>query len=414
MSEGDVKSSPVPGGLAAGTPGDHRRADPAAVESLLAAARAHPLGLGYLVDGYLGSVAATFGVHAFVVEEARRQLRQEQSGAKRSHGTFPESVVACECWARDGLQSMPVLVSTDDKVEMIQRVIDAGFPKVEVTSFSHPKLLPQFADAEEVLKQIRRKPGVSCVVLMPNTRGFDRLEVCQKEGRGADEIILMISASERHNKLNFRMAHTEAMAEHAAIIKRSHALGIRVIGCAGTVYGCPVAGDISTAEVAKIVRFYLEEGAQTIMLGDTTGVANPRLVRERVRELMSAFPTAEFIAHFHDTRGSGVANTLAMLELGIRYVDCSIGAIGGQPATGAAKYSAGYTGNTCSEDLVAILGEMGIRTGIEIEQLIDAGLRAEQILGQRLRSNVIRCGPVIHGESAPDKEAGSKVAAPPA
>ena len=324
---------------------------------------------------------------------------------------FPESVVSCECWARDGLQSMPVLVPTDHKVEMLERIVDAGFPKLEVTSFSHPKLLPQFADAEEVLKRLRRKPGVSYVVLMPNSRGFDRLEVCQREGRGADEIILMISASERHNKLNFRMAHTEAMAEHAAIIRRAHALGIRVIGCAGTVYGCPVAGDISTAEVAKIVRFYLEEGAQTIMLGDTTGVANPRLVRERVGELRGLFPGAEFIAHFHDTRGSGVANTLAMLELGVRYVDCSIGAIGGQPATGAAKYSAGYTGNTCSEDLVAILDEMGIRTGIAVEALIDAGLRAEQILGQKLRSNVIRCGPVIHGESAAAKEPGAAIKA---
>ncbi len=320
--------------------------------------------------------------------------------------TLPASVISCECWARDGLQSMPVLVSTEQKVEMIERVTSAGFPKVEVTSFSHPKLLPQFADAEDVMRRLRRKEGVSYVVLVPNTRGFDRLEACQKEGYGANEIILMISASEKHNLLNFRMTHEEAMAEHAALMKRAHALGIRVIGCAGTVYGCPVRGDISTAEVAKVVRFYLEEGAQTIMLGDTTGVANPRLVKERVGELRGLFPVAEFIAHFHDTRGSGIANTLAMLELGVRYVDCSIGAIGGQPATGAAKYSAGYTGNTCSEDLIAILGEMGVETGIDVEALIDAGLRAEAILGQRLRSNVARCGPVIHGESRPDKEPG--------
>lgn len=320
-----------------------------------------------------------------------------------------EPIVACECWARDGLQSMPVLVSTDHKVEMIERVVEAGFPKVEVTSFSHPKLLPQFADAAEVLRRLKRKPGTSYVVLMPNTRGFDRLEVCQKEGHGADEIILMISSSQRHNLLNFRMDHAEAMREHAAIMKRAHALGIRVIGCAGTVYGCPVGGDIPTSEVAKVVRFYLEEGAQTIMLGDTTGVANPRLVRERVGELMALFPGTEFIAHFHDTRGSGVANSLAMIELGVRYVDCSIGAIGGQPATGAAKYSAGYTGNTCSEDLIAMLAEMGVQTGIDVEKLIDAGRRAEEILGERLRSNVIRCGPVIHGESSPDKEPGKAV-----
>lgn len=323
---------------------------------------------------------------------------------------FPTSITACECWARDGLQSMPVLVSTDDKIEMIERVVDAGFRKIEVTSFSHPRLLPQFADAEQVLRRLRRKPGVSYVALMPNTKGFDRLETCHKEGYGASEIILMISTSEKHNQLNFRMTHAEAMAEHAAIMRRAHALGVRVIGCAGTVYGCPVGGDLTTAEVAKIVRFYLDEGAQTIMLGDTTGVANPRLVRERVGELMTLFPTAEFIAHFHDTRGSGIANTLAMLELGVKYVDCSIGAIGGQPATGKAKYSAGFTGNSCTEDLIAILQEMGIDTGIALEPLIDAGRRAEEILGQRLRSNVIRCGPVQHGPSAVEKEAGAAVA----
>lgn len=319
---------------------------------------------------------------------------------------MPSSVIACECWARDGLQSMPMLVSTDHKVEMINRIVRAGFKKLEVTSFSHPKLLPQFADSVEVLKRIERRAGVSYVVLMPNTKGFDRFEVCVKEGYGADEIILMISASEKHNSLNFRMTHEEAMAEHAAIMKRAHAIGVRVIGCAGTVFGCPVKGDLTTAEVAKIVRFYLDEGAQTIMLGDTTGVANPKLVRERVGELMATFPGAELIAHFHDTRGTGMANSLAMLELGVRYVDCSIGAIGGQPATGAAKYHAGFTGNTCSEDLIAVLGEMGVDTGVEIEQLIDAGRRAEEILDQRLRSNVIRCGPVIHGESSPEKEPG--------
>jgi len=319
-----------------------------------------------------------------------------------------EKIIACECWARDGLQSMPVLVPTDQKVEMIHRIVDAGFKKLEVTSFSHPKLLPQFADAVEVLKRIERNPEVSYVVLIPNTKGFDRLETCQKEGYGASEIILMISSSEKHNMLNFRMSHEEGMAEHATIMKRAHKLGIRVIGCAGTVYGCPVKGDIRTGDVAKIVRFYLEEGAQTIMLGDTTGVANPRLVRERVGELMSMFPGAEFIAHFHDTRGTGVVNSIAMLELGARYVDSSVGAIGGQPATGAAKYSAGFTGNTCTEDLIGVLHEMGTDTGIALRKLINTGIRAEEILGQKLRSNIIRSGPVIHVESASEKEPGVK------
>ena len=319
---------------------------------------------------------------------------------------FPESVTVCECWARDGLQSMPVLVPTAQKVEMIDRITAAGFPKVEVTSFSHPKLLPQFADAAEVLRRIARRPGVSHVVLMPNEKGFDRLETCQKEGHGAEEIILMISSSEKHNLLNFRMSHEEAMAEHARIMRRAHRLGVRIIGCAGTVFGCPVGGDVPLADVAKIVRFYLAEGARTIMLGDTTGMANPVQVRERVGALRSLFPEAELIAHFHDTRGTGIVNSVTMLELGIRYVDSSLGAIGGQPATGASKYSAGFTGNTCSEDLVAVLEEMGVRTGIDVNRMIEAGQRAEEVLGQRLRSNVVRSGPVIHTESSPHKEPG--------
>jgi hydroxymethylglutaryl-CoA lyase len=325
---------------------------------------------------------------------------------------IPESVTVCECWARDGLQSMPILIPTAQKIEMIDRITDAGFKKVEVTSFSHPKLLPQFADCVEVLKGIQRRPGVSHLVLMPNTKGFDRLEVCQKEGYGADEIILMISSSEKHNTLNFRMTHAEAMAEHAAIMKRAHALGIRIVGCAGTVYGCPVGGDVPYEDVAKITRFYLEEGAQTIMLGDTTGMANPVLVRQRIGQLKADFPKAEFIAHFHDTRGTGIVNSIAMLEMGVRYVDSSMGAIGGQPATGAAKYSAGFTGNACSEDLVALLGEMGVKTGVTTEKMLEAGRRAEEILDQRLRSNVIRSGPVIHTPSSPNKEAGRSVAPP--
>jgi hydroxymethylglutaryl-CoA lyase len=319
---------------------------------------------------------------------------------------LPRSVVVCECWARDGLQSIPQVVPTARKIAMIDRITAAGFGKVEVTSFSNPKLLPQFADAAEVLRGIQRRPGVSHVVLMPNERGFDRLEACQREGYGADEIILMISASEKHNCLNFRMAHREAMEEHARVMRRAHALGIRVIGCAGTVYGCPVGGDVPYRDVARVVRFYLEEGAQTIMLGDTTGMANPVLVRERIAALRAEFPRAELIAHFHDTRGTGIVNSVAALEMGLRFVDASLGAIGGQPATGKAKYSAGFTGNTCTEDLVALLEEMGVRTGVDLERMLDAGREAEELLGERLRSNVIRAGPVLHGESSPEKEAG--------
>ena len=310
---------------------------------------------------------------------------------------LPESVVLCECWARDGLQSMSTVVPTDLKVEMVDRIVASGVKKLEVTSFSHPKLLPQFADCVDVLKRIDRVEGVTYVVLMPNAKGFDRFEVCQKEGYGADEIILMISSSETHNRVNFRMTHDEAKREHAALMRRAHGLGVRVIGCPGTVYGCPIDGDVPMEAVIDITRFYVEEGAHTIMLGDTTGAANPIQVRERVGELRALFPDAEFIAHFHDTRGNGIVNSVAALEMGLRYVDTSLGAIGGQPSTGAKKYQDGFTGNTCSEDLVCLLEEMGVATGIDLERMIENGHRAEEVLDMRLRANVIRSGPVNHG-----------------
>jgi hydroxymethylglutaryl-CoA lyase len=253
---------------------------------------------------------------------------------------------------------MPVWVPTEQKLEMIKRCIDAGFRKIEVTSFSHPKLLPQFKDAVEILKGLPRGAAadrVSYVVLMPNEKGFDRFEECVKEGYGGDEIILMISASEAHNRANFRLGHPDAMRAHAAIMKRAHDLGVRIIGCVGTVYGCPIDGDVPIEKVDEVARFYVEEGAQTIMLGDTTGVANPVISRERIGHLLEVLPGTEFIAHFHDTRGTGIVNSITALEMGLTYVDTSLGAIGGQPASGASLYHLGFTGNTCSEDLVALL-----------------------------------------------------------
>jgi len=310
--------------------------------------------------------------------------------------TISRKIKVCECWARDGLQSIPHVIPTAEKVEMINRIINSGVKKLEVTSFSHPRLLPQFADCVEVLQQIQRNDDVSYVVLMPNEKGFDRFEQCVKEGYGADEIILMISASIAHNTTNFRMDHPTAMKAHAAIIKRSHNLGVNIIGCTGTVYGCPIQGDVPMDDVMNVTRFYIEEGAQTIMLGDTTGAANPYQVRERIGLLLDEFPKTEFIAHFHDTRGNGIVNSIAALELGLNYVDTSLGAIGGQPATGANKYQFGFTGNTCSEDLICLLEEMDISTGIDVESMIENGKRAEEIIGQQLRANVIRSGPVNH------------------
>jgi len=291
---------------------------------------------------------------------------------------------------------MSKLVPTEQKLEMLENILASGVKKLEVTSFSHPKLLPQVADAEDVLRGISRPEGVSLVVLMPNGKGFERFEVCQKEGYGADEIILMTSASEAHNLANFRMTHSQAKRAHAEIMERAHALGVKVIGCAGTVYGCPIAGDVDFADVVDIVRFYVDHGAATLMLGDTTGAANPVLVRERIGALRELFDGVEFIAHFHETRGTGVVNTFAALELGLRYVDASLGAIGGQPATSKNRYQHGFTGNVGTEDLVCMLEECGVDTGLNLDKVIENGRLAEEILDQRLRSNVIGAGRVNH------------------
>lgn len=311
---------------------------------------------------------------------------------------LPPSVTLCECWPRDGLQSVPKVVATRHKIEMINRIVDAGVRKLEVTSFSHPRYLPQFADSEEVLRRIERRPGVSYVVLIPNMKGFQRFAECQHRGYGADEIVLMISASEHHNRVNFHMGHDEAKRSHAEIIEAAKRLGIKVIGCAGTVYGCPIGGDVAMDDVIDITAFYINSGADTVMLGDTTGAGNPVSVRRRIGRLQDLFPGTDFIAHFHDTRGNGIVNSFVALEMGLRYVDTSLGAIGGQPCPdgNTDKYQAGYTGNTCTEDLVALLAEMGVHTGIDVGSVMEAGLRAEEILGMRTRANTIRCGPVNH------------------
>lgn len=316
----------------------------------------------------------------------------------------PQRITYGECWCRDGLQSIATQVPTEHKVEMLNGMIDAGIPEMEVTSFSHPKLLPQFSDAVEVLKGIRREGHNSKFrVLMPNMKGWERFERCVDEGYGAHKIILMISASESHNTKNFRATHKEAMADHAAIMKRAHAKGVDIIGCVGTVYGCAIMGDVPQAEIDKLTHFYLEEGAQVLMLGDTTGQANPVQVERILGHMLQAFPQAEFLGHFHDTRGTGVANSMAAVNLGLRWIDGSLGAIGGQPSIGAALYHLGFKGNTCTEDFLAMIDECGIESGVDIDKLISLGRRAEEVVGFAMRSNVIHAGRVDHAPSSAEK-----------
>ncbi|HJM38531.1 MAG TPA: hydroxymethylglutaryl-CoA lyase [Planctomycetota bacterium] len=325
---------------------------------------------------------------------------------------LPDSITFGECWCRDGLQSIATIVPAEKKLEMLHGMIDAGIPEIEVTSFSNPKLLPQFGDAVDLLKGIRRDGhNTKFRILMPNMRGWERLEQCIDQGYGADKIILMISSSEAHNTKNFRATHEEAMAQHAAIMKRAHAKGVEIIGCVGTVYGCAIMGDVPQSEVDKLVHFYHEEGAQVMMLGDTTGQANPVQVKQILGHLLGTFPETDFLAHFHDTRGTGVANSMAAIEMGLRWVDGSLGAIGGQPNTGAALYHLGYKGNTCSEDLIAMFEECGVKTGIDVDKLLALGRRAEEVVGFPMRANVIHAGRVDHTPSDAEKGFGPGVGA---
>jgi hydroxymethylglutaryl-CoA lyase len=320
---------------------------------------------------------------------------------------LPQRVVMGECWARDGLQSESEFVSTDDKVAIITGLVEAGFTKVEATSFAHPKYLPQFADAEEVLRRVPRKSGVHYRGICTTLKGVERAVRSRAEGHGVDELAFVISASEAHNRANVNLGHDENKALLERMTELALSTGHEVFGWVLTSFGCPITGDVSVADVLALGAWWKALGARYIGFGDTTGVANPRQVSSFYAQVRAAGLTAEeVVVHFHDTRGWGVANSLVALTHGLRYFDSSLGAIGGQPKTGAAGYHRGYTGNTCTEDLVGMFEEMGIATGIDLPKLMVLGTRAEEILGRRLRSNYLLAGPVPHQGIVYDQKRG--------
>ncbi|MBU2547998.1 MAG: hydroxymethylglutaryl-CoA lyase [Proteobacteria bacterium] len=305
----------------------------------------------------------------------------------------PSRVNLCECWARDGLQGEAAFIPTQAKIDMIDRMTRAGFRRIEVTSFAHPKLIPQFGDGIEVLKGIERNPEATYIAIVPNDKGLDRLLDCCQAGYGVDEIMAILAASEDYLLAGLNRTMDEARAPLGDIVRRAHQAGLKVTGVIGTAFGCALAGEVPVERVEELAEWYLEQGADRIMLGDTTGEANPARVRRVYRRLRTRFPEVDFVAHFHDTRGLGLANTLAALEEGVVFHDGSLGGIGGQPATRRPKYHEGYSGNVCTEDLVFMLEEMGIRTGLDTESVIELGLEAERVLGRELLGHVTRSGP---------------------
>jgi hydroxymethylglutaryl-CoA lyase len=306
---------------------------------------------------------------------------------------LPRTVRIREVGPRDGFQNEPEVIPTERKVELIDGLARTGLRRLEVTSFVRADVIPQLADAAEVLRRIDVPREASVSVLIPNERGLDAALELREEARGArpafDEINVFMSASESHNRKNVNRSIAESLTGLEAVLGRARAEGLRCEGVISTSFGCPYEGHVAPQRVLEIAARLREAGAQEIGFGDTTGMANPLQVREffaTAREQLGE--GVELTAHFHNTRGQGLANVLAALEAGIDSFESSFGELGGCPVP------AGATGNIASEDLVSMLHEMGIETGVDLDALLACARRAQEILGRPLGSHTLVAGPV--------------------
>ena len=306
-----------------------------------------------------------------------------------------DQVVVCEAWPRDGIQGWNQVIPTAEKVSVIRAVVAAGVQEVDATSLVSPKATAQFGDAAEVLDALAiAELPARFRVLAVNRRSIERLRACGDAVRVVDTIGSPISASEAHNLANMRKNHADHKRELEAVIDGARELNVEPLVCVATAFGCPLSGVVSTGQVIDLAGWAYERGVRRLMLGDTTGMADPRHARELLTSVREAFPDAELIAHFHDTRGSGIANTLAAIDAGVRCVDSSLGGLGGEPPS-VEQHHSGETGNVCTEDLVAVMTRMGIATGIDMDALLEAGRLAEEICGVHLRSQVQRAGVAV-------------------
>ena len=294
-------------------------------------------------------------------------------------------VTLCECFARDGLQHEPAFVPTATKRALVERFAALGFPRVEATSYSNPKVVPQFADASELLKSIQTRSGVSYKATCANLRAVERALADLDAGHGASEISLLVSATESHTRKNLNRSRAEQwenIKEMAAAAEGR----FRMVGTVSVAFGCPFEGRVNPASVLADVDRFCELGVDHVALADTTGMATPPAVRELFSNVESAVP----IAHFHDTRGTGLVNCVVAYEAGVRHFDSSFGGVGGHPAK--VQYGGGFTGNVCTEDLVNLFESMGIQTGIDLDGLLATAQFCEQVLGRELYGRVTRSG----------------------
>jgi len=296
-----------------------------------------------------------------------------------------DAVTLCECFARDGLQHEPAFVPTATKRELVERFASLGFRRVEATSYSNPKVVPQFADASEMLKALARKPGVHYKATCANVRAVERALADLDAGFGANEISLLASATEAHSQKNLNRSRAEQW-QNIEEMARAAKGRFRLIGTVSVAFGCPFEGKVDPASVAADVEKFHSLGVEHVALGDTIGAATPSSVKDVFGRLKGGTP----IAHFHDTRGTGLVNYVAAYEAGVRHFDSSFGGVGGHPAK--VKYGGGFTGNVCTEDLVNLFESMGIATGIDMDALLSTAEFCEQALGRELYGRVTRSG----------------------
>jgi hydroxymethylglutaryl-CoA lyase len=304
---------------------------------------------------------------------------------------LPERVTICEVGARDGFQIEPDFIPTEQKIEVVNLLAEAGVPRIEVTSFVHPKVVPQLRDAEEVMAKIRRRPGTRYAALVPNDKGAVRAA-----DAGVDVIHTVVSASESHNLANVNMTIAESMVKLRAVMEVARKANLPVYCGVSTSFGCPFEGDVPIARLESVVRRLVDLGARGIGIADTTGVANPRQVADVLQHLVPKFPGIEWTLHTHDTRAMAIPNILAAIECGVTNFDGTIGGLGGCP------FAPGASGNVCSEDLVHCLHAMGVSTGIDLDRLIAVSRRVQEIVGRTLPGQIVKAGKFDRKYPAPD------------
>ena len=304
---------------------------------------------------------------------------------------LPSRVTICEVGTRDGLQNEARNVPTDEKVALVNQLSAAHPPRIQVTAFVHPKVVPQMADADAVMRAIERRPGVRYSALVPNDRGAERALAA-----GVDEIDTVLSASETHNIANVNMTVAESLDRMEAVVRLTRAAGVPVVAGVSTAFGCPFEGAISRSRLDGIVERLAGMGVQGISLADTTGMANPRQVGETFGALVPRYPGVAWYLHTHDTRASAIPNILAAIEAGVTHFDASVGGLGGCP------FAPGASGNVCTEDLVHLLHAMDVDTGIDLDALLETARYASALVGHELAGQVVKAGPATRRYPVPE------------